>query len=65
MDKTLFKAEVKKQLFLRKWSYADLSAHTTYTPKSIRQIMYDDSRLTERAINEFACALEIDVDKLE
>lgn len=65
MDKLLFKAEVKKQLALRKWSYTDLSEHTTYTPRSVQQIMYDDSRLTDRAINEFSSALDIDVNSLE
>ena len=65
MDKLKFKAEVKKQLYLRKWSYADLAEHTTYKPISIKQIMYDDSRLSQRAINEIASALEIDISKLE
>lgn len=64
MDKLLFKAEVKKQLALRKWSYTDLSEHTTYTPRSVQQIMYDDSRLSDRAVREFAEALNIDVHAL-
>lgn len=65
MDKLLFKAEVKKELAIRKWSYEDLAEHTTYTPKSVKQIMYDDSRLSPNAIREFADALNIDINKLE
>lgn len=64
MDKQLFKAEVKKQLTLRNWSYADLAEHTKYTPKSIKTILNDDTRLSENAVASIASALEIDINKL-
>ena len=64
MDKLLFKAEVKKQLMLRKWSYKDLAEHTKYTQRSVQQIMHDDAKLSENAVKEFASALGIDVANL-
>ena len=61
MDKLLFKAEVKKQLVLRKWSYADLAEHTKYTRHSIRQMMYSDEKLSEAAMSEISKALGIEL----
>lgn len=65
MNKLFFRAEVKKQLALRKWSYVDLAEHTRYTPGTIRIIMHDDSRLSARAMDEIASVLGIDLDELE
>lgn len=59
MDKQLFKAEVRKQLTLRNWSYADLADHTKYTRRSINQMMYDFSRLSPAAMHEIASVLGI------
>lgn len=69
MDKLLFRAEVKKQLALRKWSYDDLARHTTYkSGNSIAQLLYDNPNdpreLTDRFINEVASVLNIDVNNL-
>ncbi len=61
MDKHIFRAEIKKQLYLRKWSYADLAEHTKYAPGSIKTMMVDDARLSERAMNEIAGVLNIDL----
>lgn len=61
MDKHIFRAEVKKQLFLRKWSYSDLAEHTRYTPGTIRIMMHDDTRLSDRAMEEIAEVLEITI----
>lgn len=65
MNKHIFRAEVKKELALRKWSYSDLAEHTRYTPGTIRIMMHDDTRLSERAINEIASALDISLNNLE
>ena len=65
MNKRIFRAEVKKQLYLRDWSYEELSEHTRYTPGTIRIMMHDDSRLSERAITEIATALDISLNDLE
>lgn len=70
MDKLLFKAEVKKQLALRKWSYDELAKHTTYkSGNSISQILYDNPNapreLTDRFVSEVASALDIDVSNLK
>lgn len=59
MEKRLFKAEVKKELYLHNWSYADLSEHTGYTPATLKQMMYDDSRLSPGAMEKIASALSI------
>lgn len=65
MNKHIFRAEVKKQLALRRWSYSDLAEHTKYTPNTIRIMMHDDSRLSERAVNEIAKALDISLKEME
>ncbi len=62
MDKLLFKAEVKKQLTLRKWSYSELADHTKYTHRSIAQMMYDLDKLSEGAMHDIAKALDIQID---
>lgn len=59
MDKLNFKAEVRKQLYLRKWSYGDLAEHTRYTNRSIQQMMYDDAKMSPRAMEQIAEVLEI------
>lgn len=69
MDKLLFRAEVKKQLTLRNWSYDDLAAHTTYkSGNSIAQLLYenpnDPRKLTDRFVSEVSKALDIDVNAL-
>ena len=65
MDKRNFRAEVKKQLYLRNWSYADLAEHTRYTRGTIRIMMHDDTRLSPRGMQEIANALEIDLKQEE
>lgn len=70
MDKLLFKAEVRKQLALRKWSYSDLAAHTTYSSaNSIAQLLYDNPNspreLTDRFVREVSEALDIDIEHLK
>lgn len=69
MDKLLFKAEVRKQLALRKWSYVDLAEHTTYSSNSIAQLLYDNPHapreLTSKFVDEIASALDIDISKLK
>lgn len=62
MDKEIFKAEVKKQLSLHKWSYSDLADRTKYTQRSIGQMMYDLDKLSDDAMHEIASALEIELD---
>lgn len=59
-DKLIFKAEVRKQLVLHKWSYADLAKATGYTTKTITQMMHDDSRLSPAAMKKIAEALGIE-----
>lgn len=63
MDKRNFRAEVKKQLYLRNWSYADLAEHTRYTRGTIRIMMHDDSRLSKRGMGEIARALNIELEQ--
>lgn len=65
MNKLYFKAEVKKQLALRKWSYGDLAEHTRYTYGTIRVMMYNDEKLSDRAMNEIASVLNISMAELE
>ena len=65
MDKLYFRAEVKKQLTLRKWSYNDLSEHTRYTPGTIRMMMCNDEKLSDSAMNEIASVLNISMAELE
>ena len=62
MDKQLFKAEVKKELFLHKWSYIDLSERTGYTPNTIKQMMYDDTRLSPGAMEKIGEVLGINTE---
>lgn len=59
MDKLKFKAEVKKQLTLRNWSYADLAEHTKYTVGTLRTMMYNGEKLSPRAMHKIAKALNI------
>lgn len=59
MDKLYFKAEVKKQLTLRNWSYADLAEHTRYTVSSIRTMLCNCEKLTPASMKNIADALEI------
>ena len=59
MDKLSFKAEVKKQLTLRNWSYADLAKHTKYEASSIRTMLYNGDKLSPRAMKAIADALDI------
>lgn len=59
MNKTEFKAEVKKQLTLRQWNYKDLGRETGYTQKSIQVMMSNEEKLSENAIKSFSNALGI------
>lgn len=59
MDKLKFKAEVKKQLTLRNWSYADLAEHTKYTVGTLRTMLYNGEKLSLGAMQEIAKALDI------
>lgn len=59
MTKLEFKAEVKKQLMLRSWTYKELSQETGYTQRSLQVIMSDDAKLSKPAINKIAQALGI------
>lgn len=63
MDKRLFRAEVKKNLFLRNMKYADLAERTGYSPGSIRIMMHDDLRLSPRAMEKISEALDIDTNQ--
>ena len=65
MNKLYFRAEVKKQLALRKWSYTDLAEHTRYTYGTIRVMMYNDEKLSDRAMKEIASVLDIPMSELE
>lgn len=60
MNKTEFKAEVKKQLTLKDWSYKELAEHTGYKQQSIQVMMCDDKKLTPQAMSKFAKILGID-----
>lgn len=63
--KLIFKAEIKKQLALRNWSYEDLAIYTNYSAGSIKQLLSNNSReLTDRFINEVASVLNIDTENL-
>lgn len=62
MDKLTFKAEVKKKLTLKKWSYADLAEATGYSQGSIWVMMSDETKLSKRAMRKFADALDIKVE---
>lgn len=59
MNKREFKAEVKKQLALRKWNYGDLEKATGYTQGSIQVMMSDDNKLSRAAMKSFSDALGI------
>lgn len=59
MDKLKFKAEVKKQLTLRNWSYADLAEHTKYTVGTLRTMLYNGEKLSPGAMHKIAKALDI------
>ena len=61
MDKHIFRAEVKKQLYLHNWSYVDLAEHTKYTRNTIKQMMHNDTALSKRAMEEIAEALGISI----
>lgn len=61
MDKHEFRAEVKKQLYLRNMTYADLAFYTGYSPGTIRVMMHDDSRLSPKAMDTIAEHLSIDL----
>ena len=50
MNKTEFKAEVKKQLTLKDWSYKELAEHTGYKQQSIQVMMCDDAKLSNTAM---------------
>ena len=60
MNKTEFKAEVKKQLALRHWNYKDLERETGYTQKSIQVMMSNEEKLSENAMKSFSEALGIE-----
>lgn len=64
MNKFQFKAEVKKQLALRKWTYKDLERESGYTQGSIQVMMSDDNKLSESAIKAFAEVLGINARNL-
>lgn len=59
MDKHIFRSEVKKELFLRNWSYADLGEATGYAGGTIRVMMHDDTRLSPKAMRKIAEVLHI------
>ena len=65
MNKREFKAEVKKQLALRKWNYRDLEKATGYTRGSIQVMMSDDSKLSRAAIKSFSDVLGISYQTIE
>ena len=60
MNKTEFKAEVKKQLTLKDWSYKGLAEHTGYKQQSIQVMMCDDAKLSNTAMKKFAEVLNIE-----
>jgi lambda repressor-like predicted transcriptional regulator len=62
LTKLEFKAEVKKQLTLRCWTYEDLSRETGYTQRSLQVIMSDDAKLSKPAIEKIAQVLGINAD---
>jgi len=59
-NKSEFKAEVKKQLRLRRWNYGDLADRSGYTKRTIQQMMYDDTRMSKTAIDVIASVLGIE-----
>ena len=58
VDFTLFKAEVKKQLELRGWKYADLAKAAGYSINSIESLM-SGARASDRLCKAVAEALSI------
>lgn len=62
MDKLHFKAEVRKELTIRNWSYKDLAEHTTYGSGSIRVMMSNTDKLSDNAMKDIAQALNIKLD---
>lgn len=62
MDKLHFKAEVRKQLTIRNWSYKDLAEHTTYKSGSIRTMLSNEDKLSDKAMKDIAQALSIELD---
>ena len=61
VNKHEFRAEVKKELYLRNMKYADLAFYTGYSPGTIRIMMNDDSRLSPKAMDTIANVLSIDM----
>lgn len=53
-----FKAEVKKALVLREWTYRDLSKATGYTVKTIEAFM-SECKVTDNVACAIAKALDI------
>ena len=62
MSKLEFKAEVKKQLILKGWTYEELADATGYTHGSVRVMMSDEEKLTKQAMEKIATALGIEVE---
>lgn len=60
MSKLEFKAEVKKALTLKGWTYKRLAEETGYTYKSVQQMMYDENKLSSKAMTKFAEVLGIE-----
>jgi transcriptional regulator with XRE-family HTH domain len=60
LSKLEFKAEMKKQLTLRGWSYKELADATGYTQGSIQVMMSDEAKLTVAAMKKFAEVLSIE-----
>ena len=56
----IFIAEVKKQLSIRRWKYADLAKATGYTRTTIEAFMIG-KRDSENMIKAIATALEIEI----
>ena len=63
MDKHNFRAEVKKQLYLRNMSYADLASDTGYAYGTIRMMMHDDTKLSKRGMEKIAETLDINAEE--
>lgn len=59
MNKTRFKAEMKKQLTLKGWNYKDLEEASGYTQGSIQVMMSSDEKLSKNAMRKFAEVLGI------
>lgn len=60
MNKLEFKAEVKKQLALRGWTYKDLERESGYTQGSIQVMMSDDNKLSNSAMEVLSNVLNIE-----